>query len=595
MDDYSVREHMKNKQSSRLSLLAKIIILICIIIIPLVLVQLLFDLDKNFEYEEKTLKQVAQKAERLSAEAKSLSQENLRIAQAIASSPQTVKALSTGGREELLQYAKKVSERINRFTTHKLRIHFHAPPAVSFLRTWNPSKHSDDLSGFRHMVVDVIKSGKPALGIEPGRGGLVIRGIAPINDAQGAAIGSVEVYCSVKSVAGQIAKETGDQNALFSASGVQATMRMDKAKKVGQFFALIWPESEEQGGMISTELLEKGLKAPTDITAGETLVSAYPLKDYQGKNVAVFVNFTNLKTINQAINATIWKSVILAAIFMIIGLGVGIGFAVSIIKPLRSVINQLRQNSGDVSQNATEVANSASNMSEKASSQAATLEEIASSLEEISSMTNQNADHSGKANQEMQATFSAIQDASKNMVELNESMEKISQAGIEIRSIVSSIDEISFQTNLLALNAAVEAARAGEAGAGFAVVADEVRSLALRAAEAAKNTEALVLGTNQQIEDGVALVDQTRTVFETSTESAKKVGLLLEEIAGASSEQAQGIGQLNSAVAEMDQGVQQTAMLAEDNAQVASRLNEGSVLLGDLVQVLRELVRGNRK
>ena len=259
------------------------------------------------------------------------------------------------------------------------------------------------------------------------------------------------------------------------------------------------------------------------------------------------------------------------------------------------MIRQLRQNSQDVHQHAAEVANSASNMSEKASSQAATLEEIASSLEQISSMTTQNAEHSGKANTEMQGTFKAMQDASNNMVELNQSMEKISRAGNKIRTIVSSIDEISFQTNLLALNAAVEAARAGEAGAGFAVVADEVRNLALRAAQAAKNTEALVLGTNQQIEDGVGLVNQTRAVFATSTESAQKVSKLLEEIAGASSEQAQGIVQLNSAVTEMDQGVQQTAMLAEDNAKVAKRLNEGSVILGNLVQILRELVRGGRK
>jgi methyl-accepting chemotaxis protein len=188
-------------------------------------------------------------------------------------------------------------------------------------------------------------------------------------------------------------------------------------------------------------------------------------------------------------------------------------------------------------------------------------------------MTKQNADNASTADNLMKESKQMVERANGFMTELTQSMEDISKASDETSKIIKTIDEIAFQTNLLALNAAVEAARAGEAGAGFAVVANEVRNLAMRAAEAAKNTSVLIEGTVKKVREGSELVDRTGGAFSEVSKSAAKVAGLVAEIAAASSEQAQGIGQINKAVTEMDKVTQQTAANAEESASASEEMN----------------------
>lgn len=208
----------------------------------------------------------------------------------------------------------------------------------------------------------------------------------------------------------------------------------------------------------------------------------------------------------------------------------------------------------------------AESVSQAASEQASSLEETSSSLEEMSSMIKQNASNANEANNIVSETKKDVDQANGKMVQLITSMKEISEASNETSKIIKTIDEIAFQTNLLALNAAVEAARAGEAGAGFAVVADEVRNLALRAAEAAQNTTHLIEGTVKTIEEGSQLVSRTNDAFKQVANGADKVGVLVSDIASASGEQAEGIEQINKAVAEMDKVTQQNAATSEEMA-----------------------------
>jgi methyl-accepting chemotaxis protein len=207
-------------------------------------------------------------------------------------------------------------------------------------------------------------------------------------------------------------------------------------------------------------------------------------------------------------------------------------------------------------------------LSGAASEQAAALEETSSSLEEMSAMTRQNAEGTARANELMVQTKEVTEKANVSMSQLTKSMAEIGQASEQTQRIVKTIDEIAFQTNLLALNAAVEAARAGEAGAGFAVVADEVRNLAMRAADAARNTSGLMGDIVSKVKAGEHLVEVTNKAFQQVSESSGKVVELVGEIAAGSQEQAQGIEQVNKAVVEMNGVTHQNAASAEELASI---------------------------
>jgi methyl-accepting chemotaxis protein len=265
----------------------------------------------------------------------------------------------------------------------------------------------------------------------------------------------------------------------------------------------------------------------------------------------------------------------------------------STVKPVNRIIAGLHSCARQVANATGQVSSASRQLAEGASEQAAPVEETSSSLEEMSSMTGQNAGNANQANQLMSASGQIVTRSSQSMEKLTASMEDISKASQDTFKIIKTIDEIAFQTNLLALNAAVEAARAGEAGAGFAVVADEVRNLAMRAAGAAKNTSNLIAGTAGKIKDGSRLAVEVNEEFGALMVSMAKSGGLVEEIAAASREQAQGIEQVNKAMNEIDKVVQQNASTAEETASASEEMLAQASLMKDLVEGLRSLISGS--
>lgn len=257
---------------------------------------------------------------------------------------------------------------------------------------------------------------------------------------------------------------------------------------------------------------------------------------------------------------------------------------------LRRIVSSLSSGAEQMSAAAGQVSGASQSLAEGASEQAASLEETSASMEELTSMTKGNAEHAQQAKSTAGTTKSSADAGAEQMQTMQAAMDGVMTASQDVTKILRTIDEIAFQTNILALNAAVEAARAGEAGMGFAVVAEEVRALAQRCAAAAKETATKVEESVKKSQQGVQISGEVAKAFTGIQAQVKSLDHLVGEIAGATNEQSQGIGQVNSAVSEMDKVTQSNAANAEETAAAAEELNAQAMSLKEIVVELENLV-----
>ena len=373
----------------------------------------------------------------------------------------------------------------------------------------------------------------------------------------------------------------------------------------------IWNAKDSDGNLFIQSIVQKG----TALNPGELATERYPWQNKGEKEARTKVaKITYYAPWDWVIGAGAYEDEIgVAAVrltdgfksmmffislvclaLVIVGGGLGFFLTRSITKPMARAIAALNDGSDQVATASGQVSSSSLELAEGSSEQAASLEEASSSLEEMASMAKQSADNASQADSLMKDAKNTVGKATNSMAELTTSMEEIGKASEETSKIIKRIDEIAFQTNLLALNAAVEAARAGEAGSGFAVVADEVRNLAMKAADAARDTAGLIEGTIKKINDGSTLVGRTGEAFSEVATGTAKVGELIGEIAAASQEQAQGINQINQAVSDMDKVTQQVAANAEESASASEEMSAQSQQMKGLVKDLTGLIEGKK-
>lgn len=274
---------------------------------------------------------------------------------------------------------------------------------------------------------------------------------------------------------------------------------------------------------------------------------------------------------------------------------------------LRDMASQLGDNADNLSAaarelsiNANRISHSTEQQSESASSMAAAVEEVTVSIAHVSdraddahAITTETGHLAAEGRQVIDNNVTEMGRISDTVGNAARVIEAAGAQAEAISSIVAVIRSVADQTNLLALNAAVEAARAGEAGAGFAVVAEEVRNLAQRATQAARDTAQKIEDSIAKSSNGVAISGRVAEGLKQITDKSRQVNALVVEIAESSKQQQQGIGQINTAVSNMDHVTQANAGHAEETASSAVELKSQATALLTAVAELTSLVGGH--
>lgn len=171
--------------------------------------------------------------------------------------------------------------------------------------------------------------------------------------------------------------------------------------------------------------------------------------------------------------------------------------------------------------------------------------------------------------------------------QLGAAITRIKESSDATSRVVKTIDEIAFQTNLLALNAAVEAARAGDAGRGFAVVAEEVRALALRSAEAARSTSAMIEAAVKDADRGVTLRDDVHKVLALIADAVERVDETAASMTMEITAQRDQVRDITGRMSELNSLAQSVAAGAEEGASGAEEMRAQATKLGEAAQGFR--------
>ncbi len=495
-----------------------------------------------------------------------------------------------------------------------LRIHFHKPPAKSFWRIWRAEGNGaggDDLSSFRNTILKISETHEPVKGIEVGKGGLVIRGIAPIFDNDNY-VGSVESFFYFDKIIKDIALKE-NQNIYFFLPEKKARLawKLQNNPKIGEYTFVVQAKKESIG-VIDEEILTTGLTKKHHTIVENTGLFVFPIYDAENSVIAVACYTHNLDKIKEnAYSARNRMLINLILTFIIIFIAIIISTKKFISKPILTInkelidisegnlsnsikfsgkdefgllVNQINKTFEkirnvliivkDSNKNMTgasnDLKNTSQDVSQGASEQAASVEEVSASMEEMSANIEQNVENAKITEKEIYFASVSIYEGSKSVKKTAELMENIEEK-------LGFINDIAKQTNILALNASVEAASAGEYGKGFAVIAREIRQLAEDSRKAA-------FEIREAISSGVSISEKANMQLTEIVKKMENSSDMIKQIVVSSREQKNGVEQVLSGIEQLNKITQKNAAIAEEMASSSQDLaNQTTILTENII------------
>ncbi|EPR39656.1 methyl-accepting chemotaxis sensory transducer with Pas/Pac sensor [Desulfovibrio sp. X2] len=249
-----------------------------------------------------------------------------------------------------------------------LELHFHLSNARSLVRLWRKKNSkvdgkwvdvSDDLKSFRPTVVEVNKTGRPVKGIEVGRGGFAIRGLAPVMDENGKQLGSVEALASFDKVLENAAGKDGKSLLLYMNSSLLsiATRLQDPSKNPvldGKFVLVSGGVDSPAAKLVDVGLLTRGAQDLSVENKGSTGLAAFPIKDFKGDQIGVVVYSLDLAPV-QGIMGDVSKVLVgvLLAVLLVPGIMVWLlvgGYVVRPVNGIVGLIKDIAQDKADLKQ-----------------------------------------------------------------------------------------------------------------------------------------------------------------------------------------------------------------------------------------------------